>query len=245
MASNRFSGLLPEGITHGEKLKNLFREFIQVSVILCLLTLLVWLIDGDRELARLVVGTDGKWPGVNRFPWNMLYDYAALPGFAMAGCGLLLFLASFVFASLKRQRLAGLFLVLLLALGPGLMVNVVFKDNLGRARPRELTEFGGRYNYTEIWQPGATGHNSSFPSGHASAAFYLFAPWFIFRHQRKNTASFFLVLGIGYGLLIGATRILQGGHFLSDVLWAGGMVYLVGIFLAIIMKFTEKPLKSV
>ena len=35
-----------------------------------------------------------------------------------------------------------------------------------------------------------------------------------------------LVLGgaLAYGSLLGATRIIQGGHFLSDVLWSGSLM---------------------
>jgi membrane-associated PAP2 superfamily phosphatase len=31
---------------------------------------------------------------------------------------------------------------------------------------------------------------------------------------------------------MGATRVVQGGHFTSDILWAGGIVYLTGALLA-------------
>jgi len=36
----------------------------------------------------------------------------------------------------------------------------------------------------------------------------------------------FLLFGIAYGCLMGLGRISQGGHWLSDILWAGGFVYL-------------------
>ena len=36
---------------------------------------------------------------------------------------------------------------------------------------------------------------------------------------------------LGYGLLMGLTRIVQGGHFLSDVAWSGLLVTILTILL--------------
>jgi lipid A 4'-phosphatase len=41
-----------------------------------------------------------------------------------------------------------LLFVLTLGLGSGLLVNVVFKDQWGRARPRDIVEFGGSKEFT-------------------------------------------------------------------------------------------------
>ena len=130
-----------------------------------------------------------------------------------------------------------IFILLLLALGPGLVVNVLLKDQLGRARPREVVEFGGHHQFTQFWQPGSTGSNSSFPSGHAAIAFFMIAPWFVLRDNKQIIATGFLVFGLSFGALVGVARILQGGHFVSDVVWAGGLIYLIGGGLALIMGF--------
>ena len=172
------------------------------------------------------------WYGIDRFPWDLLYTYAGAPALLIAGLAGGILLASLFRKRLAGQRKVALFFLLVLAVGPGLLVNLLFKDHLGRARPRELLEFGGQYPFTQIWQPGASGKNSSFPSGHASVAFYLFTPWFILRRKNRAQAACWLTGGLSYGSLVGAARILQGGHFLSDVLWAGGLVYLSGEILA-------------
>jgi membrane-associated PAP2 superfamily phosphatase len=213
----------------------LYRIGIPVAGLL-LYTLIAWVFDADLRVARLVYVENKQWPGINNFPWNFLYDYAAYPAFFIAGISLVVLLLGFFARSLAKFRKQSLFLVLLLALGPGLVVNVIFKDNQGRARPREITEFGGKHQYSQIWQLGETGKNSSFPSGHASAAFYVMAPWFILRRKNISAATVCLFIGIGYGALIGATRIMQGGHFLSDVVWAGGFVYLTGEVLSLLLK---------
>ncbi|MCW5212149.1 phosphatase PAP2 family protein, partial [Desulfobulbus sp. TB] len=137
---------------------------------------------------------------------------------------------------LAPWRKRAIFILLLLALGPGLVVNVLLKGELGRPRPRQIIEFGGEHQFTQCWQPGEGGSNSSFPSGHATIAFFLMAPWFILREEKerkKRYAEIFLLTGILFGTLVGIARILQGGHFVSDILWAGGLLYLLGSILGL------------
>jgi len=210
-----------------KKLQRIF-QLLFVVVGLLLATLLIYLTDGDKELAKMMYGSNNLWPGINQFPWNILYDRAPIPGFFIVGLALLICITGFFSIHLKTWRREAVFFLLLMAIGPGLIVNVCFKDNLGRARPREIVECGGSHQYTEIWEKGTTGANSSFPSGHASVAFYTLAPWFIFRDKKIVLAGGFLASGIFFGSAVGLARMLQGGHFLSDVLWAGGIVYLVG-----------------
>jgi membrane-associated phospholipid phosphatase len=50
------------------------------------------------------------------------------------------------------------------------------------------------------------------------------------------------LLGIAAGSAIGFARVTQGAHFPSDVLWSGGMVYLSGLFLTVLVN-TSKPAK--
>ena len=45
-----------------------------------------------------------------------------------------------------------------------------------------------------------------------------------------------LLAGACYGALMGVARMAQGGHFPSDVLWAGGVVYLVGLSLYYLLR---------
>lgn len=217
------------------QLNILIKIGIPVSILL-LFTLAAWFFDADLQIARLIYVKNEQWPGVNNLPWTFLYDYAAYPAFLMAGVSFVVLVLGFFIHSIKRYRGQAVFLILLLALGPGLVVNVLFKDNLGRARPHEIKEFGGKYEFSQVWQAGETGRNSSFPSGHASAAFYLIAPWFLLRRKNLPLAITWLIGGLAFGFLIGTARIMQGGHFLTDVVWAGGFVYLTGEILAILLK---------
>ena len=217
-------------------MKDLLIKFgVPLSVLLGF-TFAVWFFNADLKVAGLVYIENEQWPGVDSFPWNLLYDYGPVPAFVMAGAGLVALILSFFNRSFVKYRIQAVFLVLLLIAGPGLVVNVLLKDTQGRPRPREVIEFGGKHHFSQIWQKGDTGKNSSFPSGHASAGFYLMAPWFLLRRKNPSLAVGWLLFGLSYGSLVGTARIMQGGHFLSDVVWAGGLVYLTGEALALLLK---------
>jgi lipid A 4'-phosphatase len=164
-------------------------------------------------------------------PWKFLYHFGIYPSFLIASGSLLLIISSFISARTVAYRKLATFLLLLMLLGPGLLVNSVFKDHWGRPRPRQMQIFGGDRQFHQVWERGEAGKGMSFPSGHASAAFYLIAPYFVLRRRSPKQAAAALAGGIGYGLLMGIARMVQGGHFPSDVLWAGGVVYLVGLAL--------------
>lgn len=217
-------------------MKHLFFRFGLPLSLLLIFSLAALMLDADIKVARLVYSENEPWPGVGTFPWAFLYDSVKFTSFVLAGAGVLLFVLGFFVKDLVKYRSRSAFLFLLLIIGPGLIVNVLLKDHLGRARPKEIVEFKGTHQYTEMWQKGEAGKNSSFPSGHASAAFYLLAPWFLLRKKNRFFATCFLVLGLTYGSLVGIARIMQGGHFLSDVVWAGGLVYLSGEVLSLLLK---------
>jgi lipid A 4'-phosphatase len=125
---------------------------------------------------------------------------------------------------LERRKMA--FLVLALALGPGLLVNTVLKDHWGRARPSQIVEFGGERHFTPAPLPaGECERNCSFVGGHAAMGFYLVAFAFLTPapHPRRVVAAAAVVAGA----LAGLVRIAQGGHFLSDIVFAGLVVWAV------------------
>jgi membrane-associated PAP2 superfamily phosphatase len=136
--------------------------------------------------------------------------------------------------------------VILLAIGPGIIVNAVFKEYWGRPRPREIVQFGGKKEFLHPWQKGIAHKGRSFPSGHSSAAFYLAAPYFIFRRRKPKAATLWLTGGLVFGTLMSVARITQGGHFLSDTLWAWGMVHILAVALYYLLKLDrdEAPVPS-
>jgi lipid A 4'-phosphatase len=118
---------------------------------------------------------------------------------------------------------AAAFLLLALALGPGLLVNTVLKDHWGRARPSQVTEFGGTKRFTPALLPSdQCERNCSFPAGHPATGFFLVSFAFLLRApQRRHLAA---AAAVAAGAVIGAARMAQGGHFLSDVVFAGFLV---------------------
>lgn len=135
---------------------------------------------------------------------------------------------------LRGQRRAAIYLLLLLLTGPGLLVNAGVKENWGRARPREVTEFGGHQTFTPALIPAAQcEHNCSFVSGHAALGFYLIGMAWVTRQRR------WLAAGIALGMLVGAGRILQGGHFLGDVIFSFWIVYFSADILAWLCRLPQ------
>jgi len=176
----------------------------------------------------------------NSNPWIFLYRYGCFPGILLALGGLFLFGIGLFSKKVLRYRKVGLFLVLLMVIGPGLIVNSAFKEHWGRPRPREIVNFGGKSPFLNVWVKKRTGEGSSFPSGHASMGYYLFAPYFFLaRTKKKGTSFFFLFLGLIYGTLMGIGRIAQGAHFASDILWSAGFVYFTGVGLYYLLRFDK------
>ena len=225
-------------------------ELAVVFLFLLLASAALWFTDADRliiatlvprdlSIAAVLPASSWAWPAGNLFPWNLLYRWAAVPAVLIAGAASLVLLVSSVAALWTDWRRSALFILLFIAIGPGLTVNILLKEQVGRARPREIIEFGGSHQFTQFWQTGDAGSNSSFPSGHAAIAFFTIAPWFPLRRRHHKTASAFLGVGLSFGVLVGIARMLQGGHFASDILWAGGLLYLIGGGLALALGVEE------
>src|SRR6185369_16911423 len=99
------------------------------------------------------------------------------------------------------------FVVLALALGPGLLANVVLKDNWGRARPAHVVEFGGKSRFTPpLLVADQCGHNCAFVAGDAAAGFFLLS--FALLARRRRALAIAGALGIGAAL--GVVRVVQG-----------------------------------
>jgi len=122
----------------------------------------------------------------------------------------------------------------------------LLKNSIDRTRPYDLKQFGALYDYLPIgfFTYSLDGiHFSSFPSGHAASGFglgiflYFFFPdpsqWGqIQQDQRKNSNQLLGVWGFyGLSLLMGVSlslaRLMQGGHFLSDLLVSFALCSLV------------------
>lgn len=191
---------------------------------------------GADQIVSAYFYRNGGWPIGDQFPWHQLYKIERSPAVILAIIGLSAAIRGWIRPHLRHLVRPGIFLVLLLALGPGLLVNSVFKEHWGRPRPREIVQFNGNRQFLQPWQPGPDGQQGrSFPSGHASVAFYMTAPFFIYRRRKPRLAGAWLGGGLLFGVLMSYARIAQGGHFLTDTLWAWGMVHLMALVLAALL----------
>jgi lipid A 4'-phosphatase len=112
--------------------------------------------------------------------------------------------------SVDGKKVCYLFLVLIL--GAGLVVNVAFKDGFGRARPRDVMEFGGSKQFTPAFVVSSQcERNCSFSSGEGAGAFFSLA--LVAALSRKRAA---LVAAVGLGVLVSWSRVASGAHFFSD-----------------------------
>lgn len=121
------------------------------------------------------------------------------------------------------DRRALIFLILALAVGPGIVVNTVLKDHWGRARPVQVTQFGGTKHFTPALEPtDQCPRNCSFPAGHPAIGFYFVSFAFLISAAGARRRAFWGAVVVG--ALIGLMRIVQGGHFLSDVVFSGFII---------------------
>ena len=218
------------------------RSFFILLFSLITATLICVLTNADIRAASLFYQVGEGFPIGNLQPWRFLYRYGEWPAFAMAIIAALLVVAGYIRPSLTRFRRQALFIAFLLIIGPGILTNSVFKDHWGRPRPHKVDIFGGTMVFHQPWQPGPAPKNASFPAGHPTAAFYMSAPYFILRERKhRRQALLWLWGGILYGCVMGVARIIQGGHFLTDVIWSAGFVYLTAMLLACFMKLDTLP----
>ena len=96
-----------------------------------------------------------------------------------------------------------------------LVVNVLFKNMWGRARPNDVSYFNGFQDFTPWYKiSNACASNCSFVSGDSSVGFFLVVFYFI---TKKNA---YLYLCLILGSLLGFIRIAAGGHFFSDIIFS-------------------------
>src|SRR5262245_31731715 len=163
-------------------------------------------------------------PGSGFIGWQIGWLGVLRAGFIVFYFGTIVVSIAGWLASLKGNRRyfrpkEWLFLLVCLSVGPGLLANVGFKDQWGRARPKQIVAFGGSKHFTPALLPtDQCKRNCSFVSGEASS---VFAPFYAAAAIAPQWAATLIVVGTVAGLSAGSVRIVQGAHFLSDVVFAG------------------------
>ena len=139
--------------------------------------------------------------------------------------------------------------LLTLALGPYVLVNLIFKMFSGRPRPNDTDLFGG----THIFMPagefgGECPKNCSFVSGEAAGAGWVIC---LLPLIPKKLQPFLIPPAIAICIVTPALRVFFGGHYLSDVIlgWLSSIVLYAAVFsVANILeqrKFVSENIKNV
>jgi lipid A 4'-phosphatase len=160
----------------------------------------------------------GQWPLL-----RAAHTATRILVFLLAGGAGLAFFAALLRGA-QRRAVAAAFLLLSLALGPGLLVNAVFKDHWGRARPAQIAQFGGDRRFSPAFVPSdQCARNCSFPAGDPAVGFCCVSLAFLLPAGARRRRGIGAALALGAAL--GVARIAQGGHFFSDVVASGFLVF--------------------
>jgi len=142
---------------------------------------------------------------------------------------LVIILFLFIYSKLKKINFINnkdiIFIITLLITSQGLIQ--ILKKYWGRPRPRETIELNinASFNYKHPWQFNKALSNSyplanSFPSGHAGFSFFTIFLYFLLKAKKNKYKNLALYFVITFSSLVSLGRIIQGGHFLSDTLFA-------------------------
>jgi lipid A 4'-phosphatase len=131
---------------------------------------------------------------------------------------------------LPRRRMlipgrAAVLMIGALALGPGLVTNSILKNHWDRPRPIDVIQFGGDEHFVAWWDPrGDCPENCSFVAGEPSGAFWTLAPAMLVPPAWRGLAT---AAALAFGAGIGLVRMAGGGHFFTDVVFAGVFTFLI------------------
>ena len=140
----------------------------------------------------------------------------------------------------------------LFVLGPGVLVNLVLKSISGRARPADVTLFGGDATFTPAWLfSDQCNSNCSFVSGEGSgAAALVISGVLVLLELRSRLGDFWLRVGTAalvlLGIMAAAQRVVTGRHFLSDTVFAILLIFGLAVVLhgLIVDKVTRQKFVS-
>lgn len=214
------------------------RMFTFTVMVISLVTLVFWITNLDIRIASYFYHPelDNPWIVGSQPVWQFFYDLIPVLSAVTLFGTLLIIVATTISKRRLSLRLPALYIFCCLLLGPGLIVNTLFKDNWGRERPRNVIELGGSEAYTPPLKYNFNGDGRSFPSGHSSVGFFLISFYFLWKRRNKTLANIALFSTIVVGVGTGFARMAAGGHFLSDVLWSAIITFSTSYLLYLLMK---------
>jgi lipid A 4'-phosphatase len=150
-------------------------------------------------------------------------------------CALYLLYILIKFKNFKKTLSSwAFFLIISAIIAPGITVNSLLKDNFGRARPREIIEFGGNKEFSRAFSfSDQCPRNCSFSSGHAAMGYSFSSIAYV---AGNLYFSRIYIAGIFFGSIVGLSRIIMGGHFASDVIISAFLVLLLNHLIYLLWK---------
>jgi len=205
---------------------------LPLLIVLFLTPFTPWL---DKTISSLFYNPEAL--GVDRFIANpfldFLFEYGIYPAwivFILCAVGLF---ASYTSTKWKSLQNPALVFLLTFIIGAGLFTHLLLKDHWGRPRPKQSIEFGGSQEFRPFYSPNFFHQpepSKSFPCGHCSMGFVFFSVALLgMRLKNKWLTYAGWTLALGLGGLLGITRIMQGGHFFSDVLMSALILWLTAL----------------
>ena len=209
-------------------------------LVLTALTLVVFGIWPELDLAvSHFFFRDGSFEGHGIFD-HLSRDFFRVTPFVVLAAYGMLWLARRLGVRLRwaPSGRAMIFLIATMVIGPGLIVNLGFKDHWHRPRPAQTQDFSGPSPFVPWYDDaGACKRNCSFVSGEASTGFWMVAPASLLPPPWRAPA---IVAAFAFGFGASLLRIAFGGHYLSDVL-LGGLITLIVIELVRRMLWPSRP----
>jgi lipid A 4'-phosphatase len=217
---------IPPAFDNSSPIKPLVRKSIALFAFGLITTALAEIFNLDLGIESLFFfpgGINGGWIWGKSQPWGFLYRWGEIIPLCITAAIACLYALAHLGKAPPKYKKCCLAVILTVVLGPGLMVNGVLKEYWGRPRPADVVQFGGQSDYRPGACPGGPGAGKSFVCGHCAIGFSM-ASLVAFYPYHPALALVSLVLATLYGIALGVARMVQGGHFFTDVVWAGVIV---------------------
>lgn len=214
------------------------RMFAFTMTVLFLVTSVFWVTNLDIRIASYFYHPewDNPWRVGDDHLWQFFYHFIPVLSATILLGTLLIIAVTSTFKCGLSLRLPAIYILCCFLLGPGLVVNTLFKDNWGRERPKNIVELGGSEAYTPPLKYNSNGDGRSFPSGHSSIGFCLISFYFLWKRRNQMLANVALFSTAFIGVGTGVARMAAGGHFFSDVLWSAIITFSISYSLYLVMK---------
>ena len=179
----------------------------------------------DETIVRMLRTTESASEAIGpKWFLESARDYTALGGYSV-----LMLLTSLVwlFLRLEQRRTKARFVLAVIL--SGYVMSMALKEAVGRARPSVVP-------HLSHVERGSGSH--SFPSGHSTMSTVVYVTLALMLSElssRRLVRAFLIVAPLSIAAAVGASRVLMGVHYPTDVLagWAVGLSWSLGAWLIV------------